>query len=282
MFVQLSTPARATENDKLAWLQYVDGYWQVYVMNIKTRNSKKITSSEYDKATVSWFGDGNQLFVSGIQSEAEIININTGASKSIKLPFDSINDAVISPDGNKIIFSYIEKNSINNKLWLYDLTTNKKTKLLHQLKGRQYDPKWGDDKTYYFISGVANQSYGIEKATLGKRRSTSVVKDTRYNLDVDVSTTGKIAYSSNRSGHYDLWISSGSKNRKITDHPGLDAHPSWSSNESTLYYESSIDGITNIWSVAIDANDRNIKKPTQITFSKEGARYPAVYKGSTK
>ena len=270
--------ALAANEDVLAYIQYDNDYWQAYVRQADGQH-KRLTDSAYDKSTVSWLADGKHVFVGGIQGQGEIINIETGGSEKIKLPKREINDAVISPDGNKIIYSYIPKNSPNNKLWLYDVESGKDQPLLIKQPGRQYDPKWnvkGD--RYYFTTGESHQAYGINTAVPGKQGSDPVIQNAVLNFDVDLSPSGKIAWSSNFKQSFDIWIKHGKKTTQLTTASGSETHPSWSSNESTIYFVQVVDGINNIWRIAADGEG----KAKQVTFSKTGARYPSVYKKVVK
>jgi Tol biopolymer transport system component len=267
--------ALAANEDVLAYIQYDGDYWQAYVKQADGQH-KKLTASAYDKSIVSWLADGQHLFVCGIQGQAEIINIKTNKSKKIKLPKTEINDAVISPDGKKIIYSYIPKNSPNNKLWLYDIDSARDQPLLVKQPGRQYDPKWnvkGD--RYYFTTGESHQVYGINTSVIGSSGSNPVIQNAVLNFDVDASASGKIAWSSNFKQSFDIWIKQGKKATQLTKGKGSETHPSWSSDETAIYFVQVIDGINNIWRIAADGKG----KAKQVTSSKTGARYPAVYKG---
>ena len=163
IFLLGSMNVHSSSQDTLAFLQYDDGYWQVFVKQ-GDAEAKKVSTSLYDKSALSWLADGITLFVCGIQGNAEIINTVTNESKLIQLPKDNINDAVMSPDGNKIVYSHIAKDSSNNKLWLFDRKENTNIPLFSEMPGRQYDPKWnvkGD--AIYFVSGIANTHYEINK-----------------------------------------------------------------------------------------------------------------------
>lgn len=263
----------AVSNEKLAFLKYTGDYWQVFVKQGDGQEIK-ISVSQYDKSAISWLADGNRLFVCGVQGDAEIFNIKTGLSEKVALPKDSINDAVISPDGKTIIYSHIASDSTDNKLWLYDVISKSEVPVLSKMQGRQYDPKWNiAGSAFYFVTGVANTTYSINQATLKDKTSDVVVYNAGYNLDVDVSNSGKLAYSSNVDNSFDIWVKTGKETKQLTTDSGSEARPSWSSNENTVYFEKMIDGVVNIWAVnALDGRQR------QVTFSELGARSPVVYK----
>lgn len=275
-----SSATNAAVDEKLAYLEYTGDFWQVFILDLHSKKSKQISRKNYDVSVVSWLGDGNRLFICGLQGEASIMNIVTGETVDIALPFKTVNDAVISPDGTKILFSTIAEGSMDNKLWVYDISNKKTEALFSKLPGRQYDPKWGENEDeVYFISGVSNESYGVRKGSLKNNKSNSVIKDSYYNLDVDISKHGKVVYSSNHSGDYDIWARQNKKVWKVLEREGTESHPVWSPDENTIYFEAFKNGISNIWSVDSGAKDKSKSAIKQITFSKNGARYPVVYNG---
>lgn len=268
----------ANSSDVLAYLEHSDGYWQVYLKNGK-KPAKQISTSSYDKSKVSWFADGKELFICGIQGDIEIINIKTGGIKSIQLPHPNINDALISPDGKKIIYSAINRGSINNKLWLYDVKTEDFKPLLKTLVGRQYDPKWHPDSNqYYFVTGVLNKSYGIAKSRINSNVSEPVVHNQKLNLDVDIALNGDIAYSSNITSNFEIWMISSGKPKQLTKSAASAIHPSWSTDGGSIYFEKVVAGVTNIWKASVKKQLKTQGNARQITFSKNGARYPVVYR----
>ena len=72
---------------------------------------------------------------------------------------------------------------------------------------------------------------------------------------------------------FDIWIKEGDEIKQLTKTEGSESHPSWSSDETHIYFEKLNDGVTNIWSVNV--SDGQLK---QITFSETGARLPVIYK----
>lgn len=271
----LSVNVLADDGERLAFLQHDGEYWQVYI-NDENGSTRKISHTKYDKSTISWLSDGLKIFACGIQSQAEIIDIKTGESKAITLPKHNINDAVISPDNTRILYSYIAADTTDNKLWMYDFLTNVDKPLLTNMKGRQYDPKWSaEGDVYYFTSGFVNQSYEIEKSIPGSNKSEAVIQNSKLNLDADISVNGDLAYSSNLKNSFDIWINKDDKNKRLTDTPETDSHPSWSSKSDAIYYARVLNGVSNIWHLKTE--DGAVAE--QVTNSKIGARYPVVFKG---
>jgi len=274
----IATASIADNGDRLAYLQYDGDYWQVFI-NDENGNRKQITKSKYDKSAISWLANGSKIFACGIQADAEIVDIKTGVVEIVGLPKSTINDAVISPDGTIILYSYIAAGSTDNKLWLYDIRSKKDKPILASMPGRQYDPKWsvmGD--AFYFTTGFANKRYSIAKMVSGAKKAEIVVQNAALNLDVDVAKSGDLAYSSNIKNNFDIWIKQGRGVKQLTNTHETESHPSWASKSDAIYYASIIKGISNIWCLNIKGNTQ----AQQVTDSKMGARYPVVFKAGER
>ena len=91
-----------------------------------------------------------------------------------------------------------------------------------------------------------------------------------YHFDVSVSGDDILAYSSNRSGSYEIWTQKiNDKAHMLTNNDVLDARPNWSPDNRWIAYESAQDGIVNIWIM-----DKDGQFPQQLTHNEVGARFP--------
>lgn len=279
-FLLVSGSVFPASGDKLAFMMYSGDNWQVHLMDLDNRQVAQLTTKPYDVSTVSWLQDGEHVYICGIQGQSEIININDGSSRDIRLPYSAINDAVISPDGSKLVFSHIRPGgSLINKLWLMDIEKNAATPILVDHEGMQYDPKWSSNgEEVYFITGEPGRAFGISKYSLLDNKVTRVVHNDFYNLDADIGPDGKLAYSSNVSGNFDVWTQDDRSRARVTASVAAQTHPSWSGDGKKLYFEMVTDGISNIWSVESVAGESGAA-PVQLTSSPVGARYPVVYRG---
>ena len=274
--VLCANSATASENHKLACLQYTGDYWQVYIYDSNTLTSRQATNTDYDIATVSWLDNGDKIFISGVQGDAAVLDLKSGDIEKISLPSET-NDAVISPDGRYIAYSSVPENGLDNKLWLYDTQSRSARPLFHELKGRQYDPKWSDDGRYLvFTSGATFDAYNIRIGMLDKDSSRVVISNASYNFDADASSSSRIAYSSNIAGSYDIWLYDSGRLTRLTDRSETESHPSITEDGNEVYYGLIQNGISNIWKTTID--DQHEYESIQVTFSKTGARYPVVYR----
>jgi len=94
---------------------------------------------------------------------------------------------------------------------------------------------------------------------LAEARVTPLTFDTSYRDERPVwSPDGRrIAFSSTRSGSYDLWVmnADGSDPVRMTDSPAPDQDPSWSPDGRSLYFTSERDGRGELYRVELDSGD---------------------------
>lgn len=269
--------ARSEHPQSLAYLAYSDdGYWQVWRMTPEGRFPAQVTFSPYDKSRLSWYPDGRYLLVNSNQGSLVKVEVASGNETPIPLPLAGMNDAVLSPDGRRIAFSLSTASSIdNNDLWMVDADGGQPRKLT-QLPYLQHDPAWGPDgSTLYFLSGKGDQNHDIWKLNLSDGATAQLTVGQLYHFDVAAGPDGSLAFSGNRSGNYEIWLwPAGEKPRPLTDHPALDARPSWSPDGRVLLFESTRNGVPNIWRLPVSGGE-----PEPLTHHPRGARMPVWWAG---
>lgn len=261
----------------VAYLAYIDGYWQASMMAADGSAQRQVTRSRYDKSKISWYPDGKSLLVNGNQGELNKVDTSTGEETPVPAPLKGMNDAVVSPDGTQIAFSLSTSGSIDdNNIWLIDADGKNQQKLTN-MQGLQHEPVWSPDSKYiYFLSGKGGQAHDIWRLTLATRKTEQLTTSSLYHFDVAVAPDGQIAFSSNRSGNYEIWIREPDGNlRQVTRDPAMDGKPAWLPDGKTLIFESSRSGDPNLWKVTLLGGE-----PEQLTRYEEGARAPVWYSSS--
>lgn len=261
--------------EPISYLAYIDGYWQACVMAADGSAQRQVTSSRYDKSKVSWYPDGKYLLVNGNQGELNKVDTSTGKETPVPAPLQGMNDAVVSPDGMQIAFSLSTSGSIDdNNIWLIDADGGNQQKMTN-MQGLQHEPVWlPNGKHLYFLSGEGGQAHDIWRLTLATRETEQLSSSSLYHFDVAVAPDGRVAFSSNRSGNYEIWIRDLEGNlRQVTRDPAMDGKPTWSPDGKTLIFESSRSGDPNLWKVTLSGGE-----PEQLTRYQEGARAPAWYR----
>lgn len=266
--------ALGASNESLAYLELREGFWQVSVLSTDGSASRPVTHSTGDKTRVSWYPDGKRLLVNGADGKIYRVDVASGQETLIRAELSGFQDAVLSPDGKQIAFSLSTSGSVDDHdVWLVneDGTALRKLTTMPWL---QHEPAWSADARYvYFLSGNGGQVHDIWRVGISDRRTEQLTSNQLYHFDVAVAKDGRLAFSSNRSGHYDIWIrTSEGQDRSITQDAALDARPAWSADGKRLFFESSYGGGLGIWSVDIDGTHRK-----RLTSVEDQARFPVVF-----
>lgn len=256
----------------IAFVSQRDGLWQAWWIERAGAQPKPISSVKEDVIRLSWFPNGRELLLNLQDGSLVRIDAITGEAKAVDFPVAGVADAVIAPDGRRIAYSVSMVDSGDrNDIWTFDLTTGKSQKLTN-MPGLQHNPVWSADGTsIYFLSASNPQSHDLWRvdATTGSAEQLTV--NALYHFDPAIREDGRIAYSGNSGGDYDLWtLKPGDTPQRLTEDAALDAHPSWSPAGKTLVFESTRDGGTHqLW--RIDPKSRQI---TRLTSIEGGARMP--------
>jgi Tol biopolymer transport system component/flagellar hook assembly protein FlgD len=96
---------------------------------------------------------------------------------------------------------------------------------------------------------------------------TQITTDDAWDIEPAWSPDGsKLAFSSNRSGNYDIWAmnADGSGLINLANNPAYDGKPAWSPNGSKIAFVSDRSGNKDIWTMNIDGSD--LKQLTSLTI----------------
>ncbi len=263
-----STMSKASD---IAYLAFDNNYWQVFVMDEKGSHHRAVSNSSYDKSSLSWYPDGKHLLINGIQGQLAKLSVTTGKEDIIKLPVSGFFDAVLSPDGKQIAFSYgTADNQDGNHIWVANSDGSKLKQLTH-MQWLQHEPRWSPDGLWiYFLSGDGGQSHDVWRVNPKSNQLEQITVGQLYNFDVAVAEQGKMIVSSNRTDNYELWLHDQTKPlQQLTNDPGLDGSPSLSPDNHSIVFNSNRNGGLNIWKLELKS-----LKLEQLTQHKNGARKP--------
>jgi TolB protein len=262
----------APRNIDVAYLAVVNGLWQVWVMNDDGSGRRQVTHSMSDKTRVSWFPSGDRLLISTNQGLVLTVDLKSGKEIPVEIGVAPVLDAVASPDGTHIAFSFNGADSGDgNDIWMAAADGTGRVRLT-DMPSLQHEPTWSPDgKSLLFLSGNGKQVHDIWKIDLSTRSREQLTAGDLYHFDIAISATGELAYSANRSGNYEIYVQTpGKEPVQITHDPGLDAHPTFSPDGREILFESTRGGQFDIWKF-----NRVTHSSTQATHQKNGARAPA-------
>lgn len=271
LLIPYSLHAKEQDHFDLCYLAHTDHYWQVWIMNIQTKSVRQLTHSRGDKTKASWIPGQNALLVSSTQNHPTRVDIRTGKETAYTWIPRGVSDATVSPDGRWIAYSVRAHGSLDgNDIWLVS-DDGSQRKRITKMKWLQHDPAWSADSgSIYFHSGAGRQEHDIWRIDIQTLKMEQLTVGVLYNFDVDVSSTGQLIYSSNRSGNYDIWLQDlSNESVQLTQWAGLDANPTWAPDGNQFVFESNRGGVVNLWHFRLQ--DRTIHPLTNTLF---GARTP--------
>jgi len=272
VLVTASAQAAMRHNGQdVAYLALTSGIWQVWTMRNDGSEARQVTRSQSDKTRVSWYPSGNRLLVNDNQGSVSEVELSTGSVKAVELGLKPVLDAVLSPDGTQIAFSFNGADSPDgHDLWIESIDGSGRQRLT-DMPGLQHEPTWSSDgKFLYFLSGSGKQTHDIWRLELRSGNREQLTAADLYHFDVAASADGTLAFSGNRTGSYELYLQPVKKEALLLTHDGAFAgHPNFSPDGRELLFESTRSGSLEIWKIEIESQHL-----TQITHQPGGARAP--------
>ena len=274
-------PASSRVAGTFAYLAEKDGYWQVWIVREDGESGRLLTHSPVDKTRLSWAPSGKSLLVNTQTGHLLHVDAISGEEIALDFPMKGMLDAVLSPDGKRIAFSYTTSDSPDaNELWVSDLDGSHARPLTRRAR-LQHSPTWdpNDGAWIYYSSGLGpGKGYDVWRIRPDGSGDQRLSFEGAYRLDTTVARDGTLAYSGNDQGAYDLWLKPvGKPPLALTQDPALDASPSFSPDGSKLLFESTRSGVLNVWMIPTRGGE-----PVQVTgHGAPGARMP-VYAPSRR
>lgn len=257
---------------EIAYLALSGDYWQVWLVGEDGANARQLTDSAYEKTRCDWFPDGGRLLVNALDGRLFEVDVETGAERRIELPMEGMLDATVSPDGTRIAFSVSKAGTLDdNEIWTLGLDGSDARRLTN-MPWRQHLPRWAPDGSWiYFLSGEGQHTHDIWRVSPETASTEQLTAGALYHFEVDVAADGRLAFSSNRTGDYEIYTQApGEAPVQRTSSPGLDGAPRWSPDGEALVFHSARGGSLDLWRLESGEGD-----PVRLTDHAEGARAPA-------
>jgi Tol biopolymer transport system component len=264
----MTVPARA---DQIAFLTFTDGVWQVAVTSPSRNSARVVSRFSADATRVSCLPDSGALLVTLNDGSVGMLSTDTGTFSTLSALPRPVLDAAASPDGNSIAFSYARAGGIDTNDIYLARRDGTGIRRLTSMDALQHEPAWSQDGTWvYFASGDGGSVHDLWRVRANGEALEQITVASRYNFDVAVGPNEVLAYSSNRSGDYEIYMSgANAPAKRLTYHQGLDARPTFDQSGSRIAFERVVDGVPNIWVARV--RDGRVRQLTQTLL---GARGP--------
>lgn len=277
-FPLIAYSMESNKSDIIAYSRLTDGYWQIWVRDVKGKMDYQLTKTPVDKRYPDWSPDGKRLIYRTNNGNLFLISSDGNDEKKILTKFENLNNPKWSPDNKRLTFSrYRTDIKDDSDIWISDLNGGNPVMLTNN-PGLQYQPGWSPDgKKIIFVSGKEPGRHQIIIMDLSNKSSQPLTDNNYYHMLPAWSPDGEeIAFTANRSGNYDIWIagSDGGNLRQLTKHKGFDTSPAWSPDGSKIAFVSDRSGNLHIW--LMDSDRSNLR---QLTRGEIESRDPAWIKG---
>ena len=268
------TPSLSFDGKRVA-LASADGRsrdYDIFVMDIQSREQRQVTFSGSRDLYPSWAPDGSRIvFASDAGGIFNLYTVDENGENRTRLTNSSGDDIQPdwSPDGSKIAFASNQASAVHQIYWM-DVKTGHQRKLTQIDLGTDY-PRWSPDGTQVaFHTAVVdrtpkpNDIMQIWKGSADGRGFENLIKDGEYNIDPAYSPDGaKMAFASSRNDNLDIYTldTESMKVLRLTRDKSFDYQPSWSPDGKHLVFVSERTGNPDIY--RINAKGRGIVNLTK-------------------
>lgn len=241
---------------RIAFLRNDGTYWQVWTLDLESGQERQLTRSQTEKARISWYPDGESVFVNTLDGRIFEVDLRTGAEKPISASLPGARDAVLSPDGSRIAVSLVMSEVLDtNEIHILEANGENVRKLV-RIREFQHEPQWSaeGDAIYFLSVSRGNLDHDIWRASLDGLSLERLTAGNAYHLDLATAMGGKLAFSNNRTGDYEIWTwepGTGEPAVRMTESPGLDGGPTWGPGGKSIVFHSTRTGSLQLWALVL-------------------------------
>ena len=213
---------------------------------------------------------GQIVFQSDRDGNVEVFRINADGSNPVQITHTEPGSEdqpvgnycpAYSPDGTKIVFNRLGKNSPDT-LFVMDANGKNLVQLTSQ-DNPDYLPNYSPDGKKIVFTGERDRNADIYVIDADGKNRTQLTNDEHRNWYASYSPDSKkIIYSSDRNGIEDIWVmdADGGNKKKLTNNDNKTAHgPTFSPDGKTILFMSDIQGKfgekMQVWTMDVDGNN---------------------------
>lgn len=276
LFLGLSR-TEALAKEQLAYSQFTEKYWQIWVMDEEGKRKKQITFSPQDKREPTWM-DANTILFRTTNGKLFYVDIKKSQEIQILKKFHKIYQPYYVEAGKQIFFHRPDPRLRNaTQLWSCDVDGNNMRQLTKEGEFKLYPTLNPKADTMLFVMGdKGGNNHHLWTSDRDGQNAKVLTKGKGFDAYPVFTADGQnIIYSSSRySGNYDIYKMN-IKSKKfvsLTDNPSSDVHPTISSDGQKIIFISNRSGTQQIW--RMDQNGLHLK---QLTNGPSEALEPSFY-----
>ena len=258
---------------EIAYLQLTGDYWQVWTMMADGSSPTQRTDTSVDKTHVDWRPGTHQLLYETMEREIFLLDLEAGETQRV-LEDKEATFARWSDDGERLVFLVPSgaSSSLAVRTARPDGSEAKSlcrdahplaapvfasgSVVLHSVATPQPDRSRGF--TFHLVDDASHEPVAGESELM--------------KFGPDISRSGQIAYSSLRSGFYEIWAMEldGGTPHQVTALEAFAGNPRWSPDGSSIVFDVESDAGMQVARVSADGNDIAV-----LTDESVRARHPA-------
>jgi Tol biopolymer transport system component len=287
VFSGTSSPIEGQTEEAILFLRLEDTAWQLWRMAPDGSHQEPLTQSNVDVVHASHRPGTSEILYHTNRGETFLLDLATRETRTI-LADVFTRDAKWSSDGERLVYSVPPDDKINGKgtVWVSRVDGTDRQKVNDQIE-LSASPAWLNHQSVLFrrvnqlpslelshqmwIQELNGEPQRIDKEDEPKTFDPSVTR---------VNGMTKIAYSSLRSGFFEIWavnLEEGEP-QQITQLNAYAGNPFWSPDGKALCFDSDVtDGRVQVFSIGTDGEELS-----QLTKSEAPSRKPVWIEWTAK
>jgi FlgD Ig-like domain/WD40-like Beta Propeller Repeat len=250
---------------RIAFLRLTSGYWQVWEMAPDGSGQRQLTRTPVDKVHMAWRPGTNKLLYHTNQGATFLLDPATGAEERL-LEGLTVTDANWSPDGKKLAYGLGPSELTRGKtsLWMSAPDGSDRRQVAGSSEIDALAPTWlRDGRTILYrqciVASYMEVTHDFWTVKADEENSNCPVTrdDEPLKFDQTASGEGVIAYSSHRTGFYEVWTHAPGIGtpRQLTKLRSYAGNPTWSEDGGSLAFDSNKDGSLQIYRIRSDGRE---------------------------
>ncbi len=237
------------------------GQWDLWAADPGSGRVHRVTSDPQMERFPAVSPDGSGILFIGDEKGIWMLDARTGKKQAVPLPPGAYGHPAWSRKGHEFAYvAYAALPTDSSELWRVTEAGGKwgvperLTTFPPMVQFPDYAP---GGKAIACAVFKRDPNLGVVEnialLVLPEKNMVPVTADRFDNFDPEWSPDGtRIAYASNRSGNYDLWVRpmDGSPETRITRDPGMDSEPSWEPSGQRIVFVSNRTGARELWIVS--------------------------------
>lgn len=237
-----ASPAFSHDGSQIAFSSEIDGFDQLFVLDLLTKSARQLTVDHSNKSHPSWHPNGKKLVYDSDRSGKRglyALDIETAESYLLFNRAIEARDGQFNSKANLLVFSGKASNEKYWNIYSYDFIYHNLNKISSHNKDCHF-PKWSPEAAYisYHTSESNNQVKGHIIHWYGKP-AFDPSSNNSYMSDISWSPNGyKIVFIAKNEGIYQLLISrrDGTEVQLLASSSHAIQHPDWSPDGRSLIF----------------------------------------------